>query len=272
MLIDATAQQDDVAATLSHYDHALSAYPEIRQQLFPILASDLTEPDVRLALAAFAAKPWLRDFVTNASDFDVAPISLMAFYSELAGKVPIADLQAGTIRTINWLADNRQSAALGALANRIPGVAPGAFDQLGFNTMTTDARFKPLSWDIHNDGEIATEANGNSLAIQIEPENNAVAATRLTFLKPGVYDVRQTVSYATNTMPARLEWLVSCVGEVQTVIISETLPVASASTRHMMHLVVPAGCGAQAWQLKAAAGQSQFASTARIDGLAMKQP
>ena len=269
LLINSADAQGDVASALRHYDHALSAYPGIREQLLPILASGLSDPEVRRALQPYAAKPWLRDFVVHAASYDITPRSLLEFYAELAGKVPVVDMQEGTIRMIGWLASNQMSAMLGTLVNRMPGVPPGAFDPLGFDAVTSDSRFKPLAWDLVGGSAIANQGGGNSLSVEVPPENAAVMASRMMFLAPGQYEVRQTINYDEGVPRARLTWLVACLGEVRSLLADEALPFANASNPHVMRITVPQGCGAQTWQLRASADQSQFASVARIDGLGL---
>jgi hypothetical protein len=272
LAINQAAQRNDVVKALSHYEHALSVHPEIGAKLLPVLASGLIEPEVRRALLPYAKKPWLRDFVVNAANFDVAPLPLMEFYADLQGKVPTADLQAGTIQTIKWLAANQQSAILGALVSRMPGIAPDAFDPLGFDDRTSDARFKPLAWDLSNNGTIGSIVTGNRLSVEVSPENTGQAAYRLMFFAPGQYQVSQTISFVPNVPRARLTWKVTCLGKVRSTILNEELPVANASQLHVMRIVVPQGCEAQDWVLLASADRSQFTSVAQIDGLgAMKQ-
>ena len=271
LLIEASARRGDTAAALRHYDHMLSVYPETKAELFPLLAGELTEPDVRQALIAHAAKPWLRDFVVNAADYDVAPESLMAFYAELTGKVPVRDMQDGTVKMLRWMQGNGQGEALAAFAARIPGLPAQTLTELGFSAMTTDERFAPLSWSLRNDGAIEAVADGNRLTLRIAPENAELAATRLTMLAAGQYAVSQNLAYEANAPRARLAWQVACQGGAAAPIWQQELPVDRPSAALVAVFAVPPGCPVQAWQLQASAEVSQFASTARIAGLALRR-
>ena len=271
LLIDTAAEHDDLAATLRHYDHVLSVYPAARQQLFPLLASEMGEPDVRKALVPMASRPWLRDFALNAVDYDVAPAALMDFYGELAGKIPVTELQAGAVRVVRWLQTNNQSAAIGTFANRIPGMVPHAFDQLGFTATTLDPRLAPLSWALTLGDAIDAESDGQTLTIRVAPENAGWAASRLTFLQAGQFEVTQTVAYAAGAPSAQLEWQVTCPDTKLVPLWQESLqPVAGRATT-VSRFTVPSTCPVQSWGLKATAARSQFPSMARIVSLALKR-
>ena len=267
LLIDAASQQVDVAVTLSHYDHALSVYPAARQQLFPLLASELSEPEVRAALVPLASRPWMRDFILNAVDYDAAPDYLMDFYANLSGKVPLPELQAGAIRVITWLNSNNQAALLGEYAGRMPGIAPHAFDQLGFTPTTLDPRFAPLSWEFTQNDAIATELDGHKLIIRVAPENTGWTALKLTFLPPGAFDMNQSVAYFAGSPRVQLEWQVTCVESNQPPLLQQVVPLENSGFTLVARVTVPAGCPAQAWHLRASAGQSQFPSLVQISGL-----
>lgn len=270
-LIDAAAQQDNVAVTIRHYDHVLSVYPAAKQQLLPLLASELGERDVRKALAPMASRPWLRDFVQNAVDYDVAPAALMDFYSELSGKIPVTELQAGTIRIVKWLQANNQSAAIGEFADRMPGVAPHQFDQLGFTATTLDPHLAPLSWAFTQGDAVETEIDRQTLIIRVAPENAGLVASRLTHFKPGEYEVTQTVAYSSNAPAARLEWRVTCLDANLTPLWQESPQPGAETATTMARFTVSATCPAQSWGLSAKAAPSQFPSMARIVGLTLKR-
>lgn len=271
LLIEASARNEDPAATLRHYDHALSVYPSVQAELFPLLASELSDPEVRLALARYTAKPWLRDFAVNAADYDVPPAALMEFYAEIEGKLAPRELQDGTLRMLRWLQANGQFAAMPSYTSRIPGLPAQTLQEFGFSTVTTDERLAPLSWTLRNDGAIEAFAEGNRLTIRIAPENAVVAATRTTLLAPGTYAVSQSIEHEANAPRARLIWQVTCHGGPAAPLWQQELPVAGSGGRYVADFTVPPGCPAQAWQLQAAAAVSQFASTARIAGLALKR-
>ena len=267
LLIDAAARQGNVAQTLRHYDHLLTVFPETRQQLFPRLASELAEPAVREALLPLASRPWLRDFVVNAIDHDVAPAYLMDFYDDLGDRVPVAELQAGAVRIIKWLVARNQTAVLGEYADRIPGLAPQAFAPLGFSAITLDPRFTPLSWEFFQSDVVGTELDGEKLDIRVSPENSAWAALRLTWLAPGRFDLTQTVSYLADSPRARLEWHVTCIDSNLPPLLQQALPRESSGARVTAQLVVPDGCPTQLWHLRASADRAQIPAQARVSGL-----
>ena len=267
MSLNFSAARPDAAATIRHYHHALSAYPLVNQRLLPIVASQLGEPDVRRALVAYADRPWLRHFVTNAIEYDVAPADLIAFYSDLEGRIPTSELQAGTVRLVQWLVSNGQYSFLSTYASRLPGLAPDAFAVIGLNAITADARFAPLSWTLLNDATVETQADGNALLVRIEPGRAGFAAARMTLLKPGAYEFVQRIDYPADTPPARLEWQVICPENPRQQLLAAEPPPAGTGAVQRPRLTIPAGCIAQFWQLRAAAASEQFASFVRISDL-----
>ena len=269
LLIDAAAQQGNVASALRHYDHVLSAYPAAKNRLFPLLASELAEPEFRAALVPLASRPWLRDFVVNAVDYDVAPAYLMDFYSDLSGKVPLPELQAGALRIVKWLLANHRSAFWGDYADRMPGIAPHAFDQLGFTPITLDPRFAPLTWQFFQSDAIETEQNGQKLTIRVGPENGGLAAMRLTWFKPGTFAFGQSVAFFANSPRAQLEWQVTCLDSVSPPLLQQVLPLENAGGPIVAPVTVPDGCPVQEWHLRASAGPSQSPSLAQISGLTL---
>jgi hypothetical protein len=271
LLIDSTAQQNDVAATLRHYDHVLLVYPAVKQQLFPLLASELGEADVRKALVPLASRPWLQDFAVNAVDYDVAPADLMDFYAEVAGKMPVTLLQDGSIRLIKWLQANKQSAAIGAFADRMPGISAGAFDQLGFTAATLDPHLAPLSWTFAQDEAVETENDGQTLTIRVSPENSGLVASRLTYFNPGKYELMQALAYSSDAPGARLDWQVTClIGNAAPLWLLSLEPGAGRVSTNS-RLTVPPACPAQTWNLRASSSPSQYPSQVRIVGLTLKR-
>ena len=266
-LIDWADQQGNFAQTLRHYDHILMVYPDQKEKLFPPLASGLAEPEVRKALVTFASRPWLRDFVINAIDYDVAPTYLMDFYDDLSGKVSRPDLQDGSARIIKWLLTNNQSAFLGTFADRIPGVSPLAFNQLGFTATTLNPHLQPLSWQFLQSDAIDSEVEGQKMTVRVSPERADWVSLRMTWLKPGEYELIQTVSYFANSPRAHLEWHVNCQDSNKPPLLQQVLSLENAGTPVVARIKVPEGCPAQAWHLRATAAQSQFPSQAQIADL-----
>ena len=272
--IDHAALQSDAnaAATLRHFDLALSAYPLAKSQLLPVVASQLGEPDVRRALAAYAGRLWLRDFAINAVEYDVPPAALVEFYADMDGRIATAELQEGAIRLVRWLVSNGQYAALATFAGRLPGLSRDAFAAIGVNEVTRDARFAPLSWTLSSDASVSAQADGDALLVRAEPGVTAFAASRLTLLAPGKYEFVQTLTADADTSLARVEWQVICPEDPRRQLLQVDSQVAGAGGDRRARLTIPAGCAAQLWQLRAAATSTQFASAARISGLTLSGP
>lgn len=253
--IEHAASQDGAIASLRHFDHALAAFPLAKQQLYPFIASQLGEPGFARELAGYAERPWLRDFVVNAADYDVAPADLLALYDELGDRVSQAERQEGTVRLIRWLVSAGQEDALGTFARRLPGLPANAFAPIGFDAVTSNPAYAPLSWTLLNDAGIQTSTEGDALVVTVEPGISGYAASRVTLLAAGTYDFVQTISHDAGVPQAGLEWLVSCPDNPRFNLLQAA------------RLTVPAQCTAQTWQLHASAAASQYAASGRISGI-----
>ena len=126
-----------------------------------------------------------------------------------------------------------------------------------------------MSWEFTQNDAIETELDGQKLIIRVAPENAGWAALRLTFLAPGAYDVSQSVAYFANSPRAQLEWQVTCLDSTQPPLLQQVLPLENTGAPVFARVSVPAGCPAQAWHLRASAGQSQFPSLGQLAGLSL---
>lgn len=262
--IEHAANHAGAIASLPHFDHALAAFPLAKQQLFPFLAAQLGEPGFARELAGYAARPWLRDFVVNAVDYDVAPADLIALYDQLGDRVSQAERQEGTVRLIRWLVATGREDALGTYARRLPGLPANAFASIGFNPMTSNPAYAPLSWTTLNDAGIQTSTEGDALVVTVEPGISGYAASRVTLLGPGTYDFAFKIDHEADVPPAGLEWLVSCPDNPRLNLL-QTAP--GRPGIQSARLAVPARCIAQTWQLHASAAASQYASSARVSAM-----
>lgn len=271
LLIELSAQNGDVTAALSHYDRALLVYSAASRQLYPLLARALSDPDIRAALAKYAARPWAVDFLSTAITLGGDPASVLAMMAEVRTQLPQRDAERLTTALIGQLAARGDYAALRNLVRQMPRETSRVIDDIGLSSATSDLRLAPLSWVLANETalETAFEPNGQ-LVISVASERSGKAASRVTLLAPGNYQLTQAVSYAASTPHAALDWEVRCLGEPSSKVIwQQQLPIAAGSTTYRSEVTVPEACEAQSWQLMATAEETQYASIARLSELSL---
>jgi hypothetical protein len=271
LLIEKSAQNGDIAAALAHYDRALLTYPASSQQLYPVLAKALSDPEIRSGLRIYAKRPWTLDFLGKAIELGGDPEAVTGMIADARAQLAPRDTQLLVTTLIGQLVARGRYAAVRDLARQMPARASRAIDQIALSPATSDPQLAPLTWTFVNDGSFETALDGKGgLAVRIASERSGAIAQRVTLLAPGRYEFTQVVSYASGTPHAALSWNVGCLGDASSrPIWQQQLPLAEGDTTYRSAFAVPEDCTAQSWQLAAMAAETQFASTATISGLAL---
>lgn len=271
LLIEQSAQDGDLTAALAHYDRALLVYPSSGQQLYPVLAQALGDPDIRAALAKYAARPWAVDFLGRATALGGGPTDVTALMAEARKRLPPRDAERLTTDLIGQLVARGHYAAVRDLVRQMPGGASRVIDQIALSSANSDTRLAPLTWTLANEDAFETALDASEgLAIRVSSERSGMVAERVTLLAPGDYHFTQEVSYDASTPHATLTWEVRCLGDASSrPVWQQHLPIAAGNTTYRSTFTVPKACAAQSWQLVATAAETQFASTARISNLSL---
>jgi hypothetical protein len=271
LLIEKSAQDGDIAAALAHYDRALLTYPASSQQLYPVLAKALSDPEIRSGLKIYAKRSWIPDFLGKAIELGGDPVAVTGMIADVRAQLAPRDTQLIVTTLIGQLVARGRYAAVCELVRQMPAGASRAIDQIALSPATSDPQLAPLTWALVNDGsfETALDAKGG-LAVSVASERSGAIAQRVTLLAPGRYEFTQVVSYASGTPHAALSWNVRCLGDATSrPIWQQQLPLAAGDTTYRSAFAVPEDCTAQSWQLAALAAETQFASTATISGLSL---
>ena len=271
MLIEQTAMDDDIAATLAHYDRVLLVYSASGQNLFPVLAKALPDMDVRAALGKYVARPWALDFLSNAIDLGADPASVTELMADLKMQIPPNDRDRITTAVIRQLLTRGHFSLAGDFVKVSHSGNPIDVDQIAMTPATSDARLAQLAWNFVNDDafEVALDSS-DRLTVRISSEKSGMVAERMTLLAPGDYLFTQAVGYDAATPPVRLQWSVRCLEAASsTEIWKQSLPITPGQTTYRSAFTVPQTCAAQSWRLTATADETQFESTASISNLAL---
>jgi hypothetical protein len=271
-LIDAAARMGDVVEALRHYDRALLVAPDLAPKLFPILSRAMSEPEIWTALRKYAARPWFNLLLgaslgNGAEPSSVIRLAAYARPSEVPGEDNTSK-QALCTQLLRQLVAGGDYAEARDFARSLPGSAHAVLGDIGVNAATTDARLAPLGWELSNDDAVETSlVNGEGLDVRIAPARSALAATRVTLLPAGEYDLAFDLIYAEGVTHAALSWDVQCLSGGT--IWHQPMPSLAGRVTFHAQFVVPAGCEAQSWHLNASADEGQFVSTARLTRLSL---
>ena len=139
-----------------------------------------------------------------------------------------------------------------------------------FSATTTAPQLAPLSWNLANDSmKAAKPTAGNGLALSIGPEQTGILAERITLLKPGRYDLTQTIAYDDDSPKAAISWDVGCEPAPAAPVWQQPVPLHAGSVTYRSTFVIPQGCQAEHWRLRANGSVGQFPSTVEISSITL---
>lgn len=222
-LISVDARGKRVKPALARMDRTLRVSKVGRQQLYPILAQQLSIPDSRQAIAQLVDgdTPWLPDFLSYVIDTDTPPEAIARTVVALGG-YPVEEgrktFEQGLLRSLNSRAQFEAMAELLPLLKAVPA---RLLTTAALNRETLDENSSPLAWQLGDNAAItvytAIDADGDgSLAIGMAGGTSGLAARKLVLLEPGphVLTVSQSSDSAeagVDTKAARPEWTVACL-------------------------------------------------------------
>ena len=262
LLINLEATQNHNAQALAHYDRALTIYPQLATVLLPVLASGLGDPALVDELSPYSSRPWVRSILTLAIDKG-APVSAVARLARAGGEGLAADERrqiAGDL--IQQLLTANRPTDIRALVGTLGAPPRSILDDLSINRATADPRNLPLAWRLTSDAAVSAEFMPPSgFRVTVAPSGAGAAATRVSVLGPGSYELLIRLGYERGVPRARLAWTITC---------SDGRPIWRqdlAGDRARAAITVPAGCDQQDWCIDARADDSQFMSVARIESV-----
>ena len=272
-LIGAASRAGDFADGMRHYDRILLTTPEASAALFPTLAIALVDPEVRKPLAVFAGREWFSQFLVAAIDLGADPAAAVDMYARTARAIPRAEKQRVGLKLVAQLSGRGRLVEARGIAATIPGIGPAVRDQFALTTITSNPSLAPLTWTLHNDEAVESTFNPpGQLVIRVASGRSSIVAERLMLAGPGSYSLSHDVSDASGGATAGLAWTVTCThGQALPIVRVPTQQLPGDRGRHRFsaRIDVPAGCGAQSWQLTATPEDIQSTSSVTIERLAL---
>lgn len=248
-LISVDARGKRVKPAIARMDRTLRVSKVGRQQLYPILAQQLTIPNSREAIAQLVDRksPWLPDFLSYVVDTDTPPEAIARAAVALGG-YPVEEgrriFEQTLLRSLNSRA---QFDAMAELLPVLKDVPASLLTTAALNRETLDENAAPLAWQLGDNAAItvytAIDPDGaGSLAIGMAGGTSGLAARKLVMLEAGPHVLRVSQSAGGNetgveTAVARPEWTVACLDADPP---QQLLSFGGAATSG--RFTVPAGC------------------------------
>lgn len=275
-LLEMRAREGNIEESLRHYDALLSTRPETSSMLLGILARGLSDPDLRKALANYAAREWFINLIRRSATSGADPRAGLALAREtglinrpasrdllapaLIGALGAADAISETV----WLADQ-----LGLEGWRA----------LGFSDATLDRRLGVLSWKLEKTGIASAQRSGSDgIRISVEPLRSQIIARRETLYRPGTYrlSLRQDAGAKAG---AKLEWMLTCPGLGRTVDLTTLAPALALApepspagpSRAFWLVQIPTDCLRQSWTIKVSGDDVSGAETIDVSALQLER-
>lgn len=274
-LIEYAVQRGDIENVLSHYDAVLAVHPEMGRQLYPILASAISQSDIRQALAPYVRRQarWINDFVDAAAGMS-QPEDVARLLLDNAESIHIPDFQSSIANLIGRLAQAGKLDLAQQIAMRmVPGFDPQALRTLALNERTADQRLGLLAWSFPDGGGISVVPNTfGGFDVSVEPLARGIAASRVIAVRPSAnYRLNYTLGDVPGSEMVEGRWIGSCVPIEQStkIVIQHALPRSGGAKHVDVPLQIPAGCLALQLVLELRGSEGQQASAVSIRSLSL---
>ena len=274
-LIERAVQRDDVPGALTHYNAVLSVHPELGSTLFPILASAISAPDIRKALASYVSRQanWTLNFL-DAAVREGNPRDVALLLLPIADSVRSDAYQAIHSQLISRLAQKGDFALARQVAKAmISGFDDQALLRFAVDDQTTDARLGSLAWTFANTASISATANdGRGFSITVDPLANGAAVSRLVPVEGGkTYLFGHDIRYEPGSAMAGLEWQAFCVSSQPKALIWEQAAPKTSTLSHLQAVIhVPQNCRGLEFRLLVNGPDGQQVSSVNLQALELR--
>jgi hypothetical protein len=217
-LIEAAARAGNIPQTLVHYDIALRTRPETQAILYPRLLSAIEDKNIRTNLKSYvrAEKGWGASFLFFANANSQNLPALVDLVVETGG---IKDPEA---------AKNQELGLLGRLVNegffdqarrlyfQIPAARRARLTNPAFDAIDIDGSSGAMGWTLSTDPDVGgafSRVGGDRQVILSLFANSATTrtvASKLLYLKPGLYDFNARLSTLDQGAGGFIKWQLRC--------------------------------------------------------------
>lgn len=225
ILIDAYARKGDSKRALDHYDAALRAHPNARPAVFAILKKALVSPGIRRDLSAYliGRSPWAVEFISAAA-LDKDSVDLIADTVLHAGKrIHAKDMEVLGPLLLTRLLQARKFDKAGRVLALMPGGDPELLTSAEWTDKSIGEGFGMANWQVVSSATSSANfrndpaAGGKSISIFAGAGSQDVVLSKILYLKPGTYALRQMLGMETPPAPGQAAiWRLFCLYPVET--------------------------------------------------------
>jgi hypothetical protein len=260
-LMEAAVARNDVKAVLSHYDVLLRTNSGAREQLFQLLATGLSDPEIRDAFVPYVRKApnWLIGFVDFAAGSSPAPDAL-SYALRQAGGLPKTDyarnVESGLLIQ---LLSKQKFAEARAFYLTLQGAKGQVTVSSAFSASGTEPRFAPMTWQLERGANIGAVLAGSEKAHELRvfamSGESGLAAHKYLYLNPGSYSFAPRYKVTVNSANARASWAIRCMTSAEAPMIYQYDMIRSArAVAPAGNFTVPSNCPVQRLDLNLAGG------------------
>lgn len=263
LLIEKYAQTDAIAATLKHYDLALTTDQGSRDTLFPILAAAIEDPAINKEFSNYLAShhPWIDPFIRFKLETDKGSNVLVDAANAARVKpqgAAFAEMKQHlferSVRTGNYAAARtfqRRYAFSDASLLTSASFSPGAKSSM-------DAILRWRLFELpYMVPEIGRSAPTSPYRLSVATSSSArgTVAAKLLLMPPGRYRVDIAYGDVKLTSATVATWTLRCIGAAADSVIWSSNAAGRAPTFSVV--AIPSQCGAQDLELALSSGPDQ---------------
>lgn len=270
-LVRISANEGAYGPTILHLDRLLSVTPRASSAFHRGLIALAGDQRAQGPLSAYGNRSWFLPMLQKAIKISDTPDTVAALLMKTRG-LSEGERTALLQHMINrFLADRRYSAAR-AFAVDFGRVSDTQLTNFNVVERTSDLSLGALAWQFVSDGAVqASLTPGHGVDVQVAPGSVGLAMTRLTLLKPGRYQFKQSLEPDSSATGFVVQWELSCPGlKDEPRIWMQQFPLGDRQQTFLSEVQLPGNCDAQSWRMKVLADAVQMPVSFRVSGLALK--
>jgi len=274
-LLEDAVTRGDVAEVLRHYDRALSAHPDSKKLLFPVLTTAISDPLIRTELVPYIRlnRPWSYEFIGSAIDkaentADVADLLIKTGGSRaVSTNRPLETMMLAKLVSQNQI-DIAQRYAQWMAPSGEARESLGAF---GFSAVTMSRDLRPFTWSIVEDLIVDTRLDEeNGLVVAAGSGTGGVAADRVMVLGHGKWRFAQHIEMPRLSPMAFAFWTISCLADNGArQILKDDIAQQPGNQRRSAVIDIPNDCRATRFRLTVRGSEAQEDSTITIRSVSL---
>ncbi len=260
-LMEAAVARNDVKAVLARYDMVLRTDATAREKLFPLLATALSDPEIRDAFVPYVreAPNWVIPFVSYAATFSPAPDGLSYALRQAGGLPKNEEARSVESGLLAQLLAKQKFAEARAFYLTLRGAVGQVTVSSALNAASTDARFAPMTWQLERGANVGAELGGDEKARELRvfalSGESGLAASKYLYLSPGNYRFLPRYAVIVNSANARAVWAIRCMASADALVIYQHDMIHSPrAAPPIADFTVDAGCPVQRLELNVAGG------------------